>query len=585
MPKKSNIVGRIGQYGAEGWEAESDREFVEKRLTSTALLYQSVASYQAQYGDKVNRFCQKNYVIITEQVQEKSAQHCFFRSLFVAFLEEKNAQKEGMYAGKSEHRSLAPEKATVTLRALLGKKGLALFQLALEEEVHSKAYLNAVFRASTHHYEGEKWAQRPVILIAGPSGSGKSFTSIHAVAKARSFLPKKEGDFVGNDVVALDGGIVREVSQINQLVIQAAHNKGYSGLMDLYSKGPVLRKIKDRLQATVFAEPSLGVVLPDSFTYFFNPFSKKQNLLKKINALPDTRMLFCRIRGKNFPVFKRVVAFLTRKRAWKTTGFEANGALDLNKKTPHESKKYNPIGFLFGSLSSRWAEWFVKRRSKEKLSMVVTNDLLLKKESPAGSGRWVNANEQEKGALLVSERVFKTWQFNQRHHSPEEKKTLSQWIAECPMPPLIQTSGELALAIAKERLRCDLANLSRDYEKTCKNYGVRHSKALSLEIKKDKIKTLHDRLYFAHPANTGQLEALRALVKQQRKTLKKTGYWGYFNHTTQSIKAIMRSIDTLKGEMVLQNSPNHVTNKNGLFSSGNNKKEKQTSCDLSSFHF
>lgn len=43
-----------------------------------------------------------------------------------------------------------------------------------------------VFQESTTHCKGNKWTKRPVIIIAGPSASGKSVAASEAIKQADS---------------------------------------------------------------------------------------------------------------------------------------------------------------------------------------------------------------------------------------------------------------------------------------------------------------------------------------------------------------------------------------------------------------
>lgn len=116
---------------------------------------------------------------------------------------------------------------------------LKLYQEAIQEERSSTAYIDAAFLKSVEVYEGGDFNKQQVVLIAGPSGVGKS--------KVRSELIQEitEGELdegvnpayidksTHHLVVFVDGGIEREISQIRDLMNKTALKLGYAGVEDL----------------------------------------------------------------------------------------------------------------------------------------------------------------------------------------------------------------------------------------------------------------------------------------------------------------------------------------------------------------
>lgn len=119
----------------------------------------------------------------------------------------------------------------IKLADLLGPEGMKKYKAAVEEEVQSRAFRDAVFQRSTNHYPGEKWDKRVIAPFAGPSAAGKSVSQPALIAEIAKVVPKKADDNSGNDVVSIDGGVEREVSQIRGMVLQVALAKGYRVLL------------------------------------------------------------------------------------------------------------------------------------------------------------------------------------------------------------------------------------------------------------------------------------------------------------------------------------------------------------------
>ncbi|MCW8398690.1 hypothetical protein OQJ26_07795 [Legionella sp. PATHC038] len=379
----------------------------------------------------------------------------FFRKKFIEYIQNHPFPQ---YNDDPAIRKTRPEEATTDMEHFFGKQGTELYQLALEEEMNSKEFRNAVVIKSTTHFDGPKWVERPVVVVGGPSASGKSFAAQAAVEKAKEFLAADYSDMSGNHVIAADGGIVREVSQMRKLVIQLANNQGYTGVKDLYKKSKnYMEGVKDCVREAAFLTPELGVVIPETFS---DPLKGKK-LLKDIERLDNTKHIFTRVVGHEETNFKKVVAFMGSRRAWKTDNFNQE-ALDLNKSGLAESKAYGKGGFRWGNLFSEKAENWFRNNSKDKLYMRITNDLILLKPDPNQPGNWIVANQDDEGARLFSEKAYKEWKALTSGHGPDPDAVLS------PKPSLIDyckahsksqitTSPQIDFLVAQKKVEQKIA--------------------------------------------------------------------------------------------------------------------------------
>ncbi|CAM2749248.1 Uncharacterised protein [Legionella steigerwaltii] len=363
-------------------------------------LYKGIEDYERTRAALAKSYAGKYDQNIDPSVASSDPQ--FFRKKLIEYIQKHPFPR---YSGDPKKRETNPEEATTDMETFLGKQGVELYKLALDEEMNSKDFRNAVVIKSTTHFAGPKWSERPVVIVGGPSASGKSFAAQAAVEKAKEFLASDYSDMSGNHVIAADGGIVREVSQMRKLVIQLANNQGYPGIEDLYSKSKKsMDGIKDCVREAAFRTSGLGVVIPETFT---DPL-KGRKLLKQIEKLPDTKHIFTRVQGHDDDNFRKVVGFMGSRRAWKTKNF-IEEELDLNKSGLAESKAYGKSGFTWGKLFSKEAEDWFRRHSKDKLYMRITNDLILLKPDPNHQGNWIGAKQNDEGAKLFSEKVYKQW--------------------------------------------------------------------------------------------------------------------------------------------------------------------------------
>lgn len=400
-------------------------DFLEANPSSTSKdLMEQISHYKQPQGiaktfvtDRIGEDIRNNYLYAGieeyKQRRDKDVPPDYYRKLFVQYV---TGDVSNTFM-RLDRTTTQPDLVTINLKDLLKDKGAELYKLALEEEMNSEEYRDAVFQASTQHIEGAKWTQRLALIIAGPSASGKSFATTPTVKKASEFLTTDSTDQTGNDVICVDGGVGRDVSQMRKLAIQVANKRGYSGIQDLHDKSKVLTGLREIILNTAL-QSSLGVVIPETFSKIFDPSDKLKasaddkvrRMMRRIDQLKDTVQVFARVDSQNKKQFKDAVELMGSKRAWlidwKTySAGETPNKYDLNGKTT-ESKEYNAKGFGFGYRGSILAETWYRYRSKDKHCLVIENDLIILK--PDGD-HWVKAKKGDLGADAFSESVFEQW--------------------------------------------------------------------------------------------------------------------------------------------------------------------------------
>ncbi|MDI1352344.1 MAG: hypothetical protein PSV35_06185, partial [bacterium] len=353
----------------------------------------------------------------------------YFRDLLAEYIKTQKHQIEPYKPQDDDIRLKSPEKATIKMEQLLGKQGVALYRLALEEERFSKEYVDAVFVKSRVGVPGEKWdGQRPVVFVAGPSSSGKSVAANAVLAQASQFIKtqpaqeenkkaaenqeaaaaeeEEEEEKFNNYAIFSDGGNERELSQVRKLAIQLAIDNGYTGVKDLETESKVKNKVKSCILNAVENTKTLGIVIPETFSGVVGV----TDIIKKFQKDPNNVVMFSRVEGEKPSFFQKIVAYLGARRAFKSSGFdqERDGKLDLNKTGLPESKAYGAGGFKWGKWGSEIAESEFIASKTDTISFIVTNDLILKRYDDK-KGQWVDGKEGQNGITLVSNRAFNLW--------------------------------------------------------------------------------------------------------------------------------------------------------------------------------
>ncbi len=420
---RSISIDKIDDYENEGNSILIDEILQGIDESVVAELYQQIEDYQNSYFDKVNQYIRNNEGI--QDLSYLTINYKFFREKFVNYISDGFDKFEGC-GFKLEDKKTNPEGAAVKLNKLLNNKGLELYQLALEEEANSKAYMNAVLLASTKTYKGKKWLEKPIELVGGPSGSGKSTQANKAVQKAQSSLKVDlSGNDVDNRMISVDGGICREISQIRKLVIKVAILKGYPGIIDLNNKSKVLEMAKSRIKRFALNKGNPhGVVMPETFSGI--PIE----LISDIKSIKNRKLIFCTVKGKNDENFRSFINKLGNKRAWKRdfNGVEEDvdaifqSLSNLNNKDGlPESKSYVSSGFYPGKYFTNCAGKIAKF-DENALHLVAINDVICV-ASAQHSNEWQKATiQQESDSAInikfISEDIFIAY----RHRENKEER-------------------------------------------------------------------------------------------------------------------------------------------------------------------
>ncbi len=392
-------MGQSGVYGQTGYPSRwgvighySDAESPEEQDVAAHLLL----------GEKGYR-----------ALHEKTADQETFsaRKKFAAFLA-KNDQKLPQAEKINEK--------TTSILDFLGKEGLALYQQALEEERNSKSFRNAVFLASHKHYPGKKWNNSKCIHIGGPSGSGKSYACdrvIQQISENEDASGEVRRDLSGNDIIIVDGGIDREVSQMRSILLGTILAKGFRGGEDLHEqskKTAVKNYVKN---AALISENKLNLAIPDTFA---NPkHINKFNQFIKYNK----EQIFVTVEAN-----KTQTTVSGNARAWRRGGLPfSQKNVKFNQKYECESKKYEPEYFFAGEQFTRAAYYVFNKLIKGK-SYTVKNDILhFKVDTSAPEGYRICTEVDNDFDLRTNKRIYDAWV---KYHSenPTVSLSLAQWI-------------------------------------------------------------------------------------------------------------------------------------------------------------
>lgn len=429
MPVQDNLKAQIGNYDPAGTN-------VQLSESAKKSLYKAVNKYQ--------------------QKKPESQTATFHRDAFIDYLFSDTIQgKDGLNEDTRNDyiRKGKAGDAAVIMEDLLGPEGVKLYKAALVEERFSKEFMDATLRASTKHYEGPKFTKRFATPISAASATGKSYTAKYLIDINTEFMPKDEENQSGNDVVSIDGGIAREISQIRKLALQFAIKKNYTGIKDLQDQSVVLRTVKKDILETAFVSPELNMLLPETFSKL--PESDK--LIKRLQNLPDTIVTFSRIVG-NDKSFMQTVKFNGEARAWKTDATKLPDEYDLNidSKLLPESKAYDAgvlgLNFKAGEFGSKKAEQFFRDVQENGLAFIVFYDLMLLKEN--ASGEWEPVAKGGPGVKCFSRRIYEEWKNlpaegreSLEDYSDEKRKTLGAIIVPQQQDSLLKTTCQLEASL------------------------------------------------------------------------------------------------------------------------------------------
>lgn len=328
---------------------------------------------------------------------------------------------------------LMPPKKATTMEALLGEKGLELYQLAIAEESKSRNFRDAVFLRSTQYFEGPEFNKKMVLWVGGPSASGKTYAATTAINAMAKNMPIKPNSNQGNNVVFVDGGIEREMSQMRQLVLQLALAHGYKGIEDLHDNTKL--NIKDYVKEAAVLDAKLNLVIPETFAEymismkrFSTPGAYRQDEMKKYDNMQNVEQAFCEITGveNQEERFQTSVKFMGESRAY--LGDEVDFTIaDIkmnNREIPCESKKYGESGFIFGKYASEVARDNLQEMHPNGWYINIKNDLMFVKKNERGS--WIECASDDTPQIKIASRDFERWKYlkNKTPTTPD----LSEWF-------------------------------------------------------------------------------------------------------------------------------------------------------------
>jgi hypothetical protein len=325
----------------------------------------------------------------------------------------------------ADENNYVSDRQVLDFKEIFGAKGIELYLAALEEESFDRHYRHAVFNASTTFVPGQTWKTSPAIVIAGPSASGKSHATQRVIQALGSLPPALDTTGTpimdGNLIACIDGGVIREESQMRKLAIKIAYELGYGGIKDLHDKSKVLENIRTVMNDVLLTESdNFGVLVPETFSHWINPFN---NYKKFIESLGENRdLIFTQVLGAT-DSFQETVKQMGTRRAWKNDDTPVD--IDLNsKKGIKESKAYPEMGFYWGNLGSEKAlEFYKKLYGDEALTIIIPNDLILLKKV---NNEWVEASAGEPGVELVSQALFEEWQEYHNLLGPQDLLTYAE---------------------------------------------------------------------------------------------------------------------------------------------------------------
>ncbi|WED43564.1 hypothetical protein [Legionella cardiaca] len=298
----------------------------------------------------------------SEDVEPTAAREQFIRFLYRKF---KDIERNPHLADK-----------TVQLADFLDdidEDGLALYKAAVEEESKSKAFRDAVFFKSLKHYPGNKWAQRMVLWVGGPSSSGKTYGAKGAVEKMSRDVLKKTTEEGGNDIVSVDGSFERETSQMRQMVLQFALATGYKGIQDLHTHSKDLT-VKKYVREAALEDKRLSLVIPDTFVRNPKEIRKEFKAYEKAGVV----QAFSEVKAEKGyqDRFQTSVKKMGDARAWNNKVFTESQIAMNNRNIGCESKVYEGHYFKFGLHMTKIFKKFYKAYSRDKVTLTIMNDLI-----------------------------------------------------------------------------------------------------------------------------------------------------------------------------------------------------------------
>lgn len=364
---------------------------------------------------------------------------------------------------------------------------LKLYHEALEEENNSREFRTAVFLAATTNYEGAEFPEPIDCTIGGASSTGKTYATKlliaelckknllskldeientlsdtdpnivaqHALfneAKAniqQSNSPKEMKAMIdnltsnqifkddakrrllvlqtsmkkGNDVVAVDGGIEREMSQVRQIGLHGALYLGYPGIKDLHKQSKNLKLKGNVKKAALRAEGKpFNTATPDTFArpktigqLFVPPKIKAKKGRRAIVAFVEADRVQTNISGDN--------------RAYKKENADPTLASDIkmNNFPTVESKAYKALykvaGYVIDAFdrgNDNSKKVFDKAQESGIECYHLNNKIVHVRHEPDQQppNDWVVADlKNPKYTIKLNEVDFRTWQALRKTHA------------------------------------------------------------------------------------------------------------------------------------------------------------------------
>lgn len=406
------------------------------------------------------------------------------REKFIQFLEQRLNDSSIREKAIDDQNS---GKFSVTLEELIGSEGVNQLKAAILEEVNSREYREALFDSSTYLFSGDK-KPNIAIIVAGPSSSGKTFSSIQQAEKLineRRLEPTQENiDNCNNFMVSCDGGIIREVSQMRKAIAQFAHILGYSLITDLHKETEaIFEPLKDVIKDTV-RQADCGIIMPETFSYWY--YGKSGKYKKDIDDFFDSKqdVHFINILEEEaedaykFSTMNKTIkaagtarSGLTREKLVKFT--DENIYLNIDSGEIGENKKYSagptlgglfPQGFSFtnGITGSAAAGKYYEAKSKEKEKnnkvININYALTLVKPDPRDKNNLISAKQGDEDARIVPKKLYKAWQRARNYENYSEP--FENFLQDKEIQERLAINSEFKLINLKPKVR---AQIQADY--------------------------------------------------------------------------------------------------------------------------
>jgi hypothetical protein len=330
----------------------------------------------------------------------------------------------------------------IGIEEFLGKEGVKLYQDAMQEEMNSYSFRDAVFVDSMKFIEGPRLETPMVIGVAGPSACGKSFAADNIVNHLLARLPvKSEDNSEGNYIVAIDGGIERKISQVRQIALLTSRLMGYPGLNGIDKAQKM--GVKGIIYKAAHAAGTVSMVIPETHSTDLLKASIFDNSAKNY---PDKTHVFGMVvpgSGLDKEEWRPIVGRMGRERSWAAEYGTSEEVIEKvigdarpnNQNLGFESKAPQPQFFDVGYDGSLKARDKYLATSKDKIYIEATNDLFYKgdvKITARHYKQFIDESEKERRQDLERQRlppkILKTMLEEKVQLPPEElERRLKIW--------------------------------------------------------------------------------------------------------------------------------------------------------------